>query len=864
MNFGYKKTVDKRKELSSNSRRIKSKAVMSFVKIFMYALLLIVVVGGFTAFGMVKGILETAPVASEIDVSPTAYATKVYDSEGNLVTTISTDGSNRDEVTIENIPESLQYAFIDIEDERFYEHNGIDLQGIIRAGFVTLSGTGFEGASTITQQLIKNNVFESGGFETSLGALFKRKIQEQYLAVELEKIMDKSIILQNYLNTINLGAGNYGVKTAASYYFGKEVSDLTISESAVLAAIAQNPSLNPVSYPEENGERRAKVLSNMLKNGHITQAEYDEAVEDEVYARIQANTAGKSNSPIYSYFTDALVEQILTDLQEEKGYSATQAYNALYRGGLEIYTTQDTQIQNICDEIIADESNYPADKLYYSFDWAWTITLPDDPATPEDEEGTTKNYSKVSIYNYHRNDLGDENFSLNYKTHEEALADIENFKNYILSTVGGETLAETDVTFTIEPQISFSVMDQYTGEVKALVGGRGEKSGSLTLNRATDTMRQPGSTFKVVSTYAPALDSGGYTLGTAIDDAKLVTSGKDWKNWWGDGYRGLNTVRTGIRDSMNILAVKTFLDIGSSLSLDYLEKFGFTTLVTTGNENDYNASTALGGITNGVKNIELCASYATIANSGTYTEPILYTKIVDKSGRVILENEPETETVLKDSTAWLLTSAMIDVVNSGTGTPARVNGVTVAGKTGTTSNTYDLWFVGYTGYLTACIWTGYDNNMSIGSEGVSYHKQMWSKIVSNIYATKGWGDKSIMSMPAGITTAQICSKSGKLAIAGVCDSDLGGTTVVTEYFAEGTAPTESCDAHIKLTVCSETGQLESSYCPTTIGQVFRVRPEGSEGTTADTPFTVPEGFLDIICTLHSSGVDDEETSSSEE
>ena len=846
MNFGYKKTVEKRKELSSNSRRIKSKAFMSFVKIILYALVLVIVVGGFTVFGMVKGILDSAPAIKDVNISPDAYATKVYDSDGALATTISTDGSNRTDLSIDDMPKDLQYAFIDIEDERFYEHSGIDLQGILRAAFVTLSGSGFEGASTITQQLIKNNVFESGGFETNMGALFKRKIQEQYLAIEIEKVMSKDVILENYLNTINLGAGNYGVATAASYYFGKDVSELTISESAVLAAIAQNPSLNPVSYPEKNGARRAKVLANMLKNGHITQKEYDTAVADDVYSRIQANTANKSNTPINSYFTDALIDQVMADLQDKKGYTASQAYDAIYRGGLQIYSTQDTTIQAISDEEIANESNYPID-VSYSFNWAWTITG-DDPKTPEVE--TKLNYSKTSIYNYHRNVLGESNFTLNFKNKEDIVACIEEFKAYELARTGGTAFAETDVTYTIQPQISFSVMDQYTGEVKALVGGRGEKTGSFTLNRATGTTRQPGSTFKVVAAYAPALDTGGYTLGTVIDDAPYMWPGTDKQvsNWYGEGYKGLTPVRVGISQSMNILAAKTLTDIGAPLGIDYLKKFGFTTLVTSGAANDINSNTALGGLTKGVINLELCAAYATIANSGTYTQPILYTKILDANGKVILENKAKTETVLKKSTAWLLDSALQDVVSKGTGTPAQVPGITIAGKTGTTSKDYDLWFVGYSGYLTACIWTGYDESMTITSK--SYHKQIWSKIMSRIHTTKGWADKAAMSTPSDIVTATICSKSGKLAVAGLCDQDPEGSTVYTEYFAEGTAPTETCDAHIKLTVCADSGQLASTKCPNTISKVFRVRPEGAEGDTADTPYTIPAGFLDTVCTLH--------------
>lgn len=836
MNFSYKNIIEKRKALASNSQRNRSRALISFLKIFLFAIAFLIIVGGFTALGMVKGILDGAPDMEDVSISPDAYATRIFDASGELVTTLSSDGSNREDASIDEMPDCLQKAFVAIEDERFYEHQGIDLQGILRAAFVTLSGTGFEGASTITQQVIKNNVFESGGFETNMGALIKRKIQEQFLALQIEKVSSKNVILENYLNTINLGSGNYGVVTASSYYFGKNVSELNISESAVLAAIAQNPSYNPVAYPEKNAARRSKVLKHMLDQGYISQTEYTEAIEDDIYSRIQANTADKSNSPIYTYFTDALIDQVLADL-EEYGYSPRQASEALYRGGLQIFSTQDTQIQDVCDEELTNEANYPV-QIYYSFDWAWTIKIPD---------GSTKNYSKGHIYKYYREIKGDSNFTLNFLAQEDALACIEDFKTYTLEKENAESFLETDVTFTIQPQISFSVMDQHTGEVKALVGGRGEKTASLTLNRATDTTRQPGSTFKALAAYAPAMDSAGYTLGTVIEDAPYAyADGTYVRNWYGaDSYRGFSTVRQGIAQSMNILAVKTTTDIGPSLAYDYLKKFGFTTLT----ENDIVQALPLGGITTGVKNVELCAAYATIANKGTYTEPILYTKILDRNGKMIIENSPKTETVLKESTAWLLNSALMDVVTRGTGTTTAVPGITTAGKTGTTSKDYDLWFVGYSGHLTACIWTGYDDNMTMRNAG--YHKPLWSKIMSRIHAEKGLGNRTIMDRPGNIVTAQVCSISGKLPVEGMCDSDPSGTsTIITEYFEQGTVPTETCDRHTSVTVCSESKLLPNPSCPITTSRIFRVRPEGAEGTTADTPFTIPEGFFDNICTIH--------------
>lgn len=836
MNYGYKKTVNKRKQLSSRSKKAQSRAGVYLFKIILYVLILAIVVIGFTGLGMAKGILDSSPDISAVDVSPTGFVTVIYDNAGNEIQRISDAGSNREKASIEEIPEHLQWAFIDIEDERFYEHNGIDLKGILRAGYVALTSRDLsEGASTITQQLLKNNVFENGGYESNVGALVTRKLQEQYLALELEKKIDKKKILENYLNSINLGSGNYGIKAAVKFYFNKDLSELTVSESAVIAAIAQNPTrLNPLNYPDNNAERRTKILSNMLRLGHISQEQYDEANNDDVYSRIQSVNS-ENESSVYSYFVDALIDQVLEDLEEQKGYTSSQAINALYNGGLSIYTTQDTAMQTICNEELANEANY-APKVEYSISWSWSVQKAD---------GTNKNYSQEHILSYHRKDLGENSYKLIFSTQEAAQAAIDTFKASVLQD--GDTELGENTIFTPQPQASFSLIDQTTGYVKALVGGRGTKQTSLSLNRATDTARQPGSCFKIVAAYAPALDTSGYTLGTVIDDAPFnYVNGRSVNNWY-SGFRGLSTVREGIRDSMNILAVKTITSITPKLAFDYLQDFGFTTLV----EEDINQATALGGLTYGVTNLELCASYAAIANKGVYIEPTLYTKIVDADGQVLIEHSSETHTVLKESTAFLLTNAMQDVITSGTGKTAAVPGMNVAGKTGTSQDTNDLWFAGYTPYLTGAVWMGYDENDQMSD--VSYHNRLWSKIMTRINAAFGYTDKAFQ-MPDSIESAQICSISGKLAIPEVCDHDPAGSAIITEYFAKGTVPTDTCNAHTAVTICSISGQVATQYCPagSIVSQIYRIRPEGSTGVTTDTAYEMPAGLLDNVCTVHTA------------
>ena len=850
MNFSKKKVIEKHKSLISTKKKMTTKLFVTIFKIFIFIIILGGATLGFFGLGVINGIIDNAPNIESVNISPVKFSTTIYDTDGNEIEKLVTDGSNRQMVSIDNIPDCLKYAFIDIEDERFESHNGVDVKGMLRAGFTFLSSGATQGASTITQQLLKNNVFENGGQEDNLGELIKRKLQEQYLAIQLEKSMSKDIILENYLNTINLGAGNYGVQAAANRYFGKGVSELNISESAVIASITQNPSKsNPITHPDKNSERRARVLKKMLENGHITQDEYNEALNDNVYDGIQdINVEYEIESP-YSYFVDELISQVIEDLQEQKAYSYTQAANAVYSGGLSIYSTQDTNIQKICDEEISNPDNYP-ENVFYSFSWNYSI---------EHENGETENFSNINIIYYHRKLLGETNFKLIFNSIEEAQACIDEYKAAYLKETDKE-LGEKTI-FTIQPQVSFSVIDQSTGYVKAIVGGRGEKKTSRSFNRATASTRQPGSTFKVLASFAPAVDRYNYTLATVFDDApySYTSSGRQISNWWGDSYRGLSSIRLGITNSMNIIAVKCLTSITPAVGFEYLEDFGFTTLVksrvnadNTVNS-DINQALALGGLTDGVTNIELCNAYATIANNGVYTELSYYTKVCDSKGHVILEKNPNTHRVLKETTAFLITNAMHDVVAFGTGTLANVPDQYVAGKTGTTSNDYDIWFAGYTPYLTAVIWSGFDENTGIGDtlHNTQYHKVIWSKIMTRIHQEKGYTYIE-PEVPANIVKATICTKCGNLAVEGLCDHDPEGNMTREEYFADGTVPEDTCVCHVKYAICNSSGMLAGENCPVSsiTEKVFRIRYLGTEGTTYDSPFQVPEGLDSSSCNVH--------------
>lgn len=843
MKFNFQKVKEKQKNLTSTEKKKKNKKVIKVIRIILLTLLSIFCIVLFTGLGIAVGIAKSTPSMEEISVVPTMYPTKILDCNGNETIQLSAAGAKRTEASLDEIPEHLKWAFIDLEDERFYQHHGVDLAGIARAAYSTVVEHSSQGASTITQQLIKNNVFETGGFERSTGSLIRRKIQEQILALGLEKEMSKDEILINYLNTINLGGGNYGVKTAAKFYFNKDVSALTVSEAAVIAAITQNPSANnPARHPEKNKKRAMVCLEYMKKNGHITQAQYDEAVADDPYSRIDEN-AISSGTLQYSYFVDALVNELMDDLQEKAGMSYARAYNMLYSGGLTVYSTQDPVVQEIVDREINDINNYYG-VLTYSISWDLTVERANGDIEYYNQRDITKYMQEVKGYaNYTEYDVNARQqvyqYKHDYQTTEEADAVVAEYKQYLLKE--GDKITYENIVYTPQPQASFTVEDYTNGHVLAINGGRGDKTQNLTLNRATDTARQPGSCFKVLASFGPAIDAGGFTLATTMDDSEFNYGGENGRyveNWWGGEYRGLSTVREGISNSMNIVAVKTLHTIGPALGVQYLLNMGFTTIDPVLDES---IATAIGGITYGIKNIEINAAYSGIANKGQYIEPILYTKVVAMDGTVIIDNVPEQHQIFKESTASLLTSAMMDVVTTGTAPKANIPGTMTAGKTGTTNSDKDFWFCGFVpNGICGSIWTGYDENMQ-NYTPYAYHEEIWVKIMYQILEATGRQGGSF-EMTGGITQASVCKKSGKVPNS-FCDKDPGGSCVYTEYFANDNLPTGSCDVHTEVKVCAETELLPGPDCPTKM-LVCRTRPMdirggAARGTTWDTKYAPP-------------------------
>ena len=855
MNYGKSSIKRRARQIDRKPVKVRRKIGVVFGKIRLICVLIIGVVGVSTVVGAVKGILASAPDISAVDVIPTGFSTTVLASDGSEIATLVAEGSNRRSVTLDEIPKDLQHAVVAIEDERFYEHNGIDLKGIARALVADLKSMDFtQGASTITQQLVKNNVLSEQWESENTGDISKiekmerqvqRKIQEMYIAVELEKkVDDKDWILENYLNSINLGNNTLGVQAAAERYFGKDVSDLTLSECAVIAGITKNPSrYNPILYPKQNAKRRKMVLDAMKKQGYITQKQYDEAMADDVYDRISEHNSGFETS-MNSYFVDSVIDDVFNDLVKVKGYSESDAYKAIYQGGLTIKSTQNLDIQKICDEEVANAGNYEVGTKY-SFILSFQVKKAD---------GSFKTYTNQTMLSYYKAKNKNQDYSINYSSEEACRDAIAKYEKDVLEK--GDKLVDNSeyIFITAQPQVAMTIMDQSTGEVQAIVGGRGDKAGNRTWNRATKTTRQPGSTFKIIACYAPALDAGGMTLASVEDDAPFTVGSKTYNNY-DHTYKGFTNLRTAITRSMNIVTVKTLQDIGVDLGYQYAEDFGFTTL----DENDKNLGISLGGLTKGVTNLELTSAYAAIANQGEYIAPSFYTQVLDHDGNVILDNTKtkERHRVVKEETAWLLTDAMKDVMTAGTGTRAYFgSGMVQAGKSGTTTSNRDALFAGFTPYYTCVVWGGYDDNSKqMGGAGTSYPKNLWRSVMKRVHENLESKD---FEKPKGITQATVCSKSGLLPKDGVCENDPRGSLKYTEYFASGTTPKEECNHHEVLSICKVSGEIAGPYCPKEDIQT-KVFIVGAAQGSADYPYCASKEFLNKTCSVHDENyIPDEE------
>jgi len=637
---------------------------------------------------------------------------------------------NRVWVNYDEIPANMIIAFTSIEDERFFQHNGVDWKRTIGAAlsWTGLIGDFTGGGSTITQQLIKNLTSED---ETTV----ERKVQEIMRALNLEKKYEKEDILELYLNTIFLGQNCNGVRTAAEVYFGKELSELTLAECASIAGITKNPSkYNPFRFPKNNKERQETVLYKMHELGKISDEEYEEALKEPLVFKKKENEQKQESKQ--SYFVDQVISDVLRDLQKEKGYSKELANKLLFSGGLKIYTTINTDIQAKMDEVFTDEELLPG---------------------AEGKDGSM-------------------------------------------------------------PQTAMVLIDPYTGDVVAMYGGRGEKTENRGLNRATQSTRSPGSAIKPLSVYAPALEYGLITPASVFDDVPkdFNVSSKGWpKNYYG-AYRGRMTLCKAIEISNNTIPVEVLQKLTPQRSFDFMTtNLGFTTLVSDdgkGNSDINLAPLSLGGLTKGVTVLELTAAYAPFVNDGKYTAPRTYTKVLDATGEVLIDNSPDVTVAMKERTAHYMLDLLQRVVNvsGGTGVRAKIDGISVAAKTGTTTSDYDRWFVGLTPYYIGAVWFGYDSPQEIKGVGSSNPSLViWKEVMTRVL--DGYEPRKFES-DEDFVTVSYCMDSGGIPTEW-CSHDPRGSRVATVKMAREDAPKNVCTMHVATQVDKVTGRVANEWCP---------------------------------------------------
>ncbi|MCL2406630.1 MAG: transglycosylase domain-containing protein [Defluviitaleaceae bacterium] len=828
-----------KKMYKSGHKKAKNKIKVVFTRILLICIMVSISGGVMMAAGAYLSIIERAPRIShifELIDAQVNYNSVIVDLHGNVISVL-TGAENRDFVPSELIPDHVKLAFIAIEDERFFEHNGIDLRAMGRALWISITANHTEGASTITQQVIKmklelgNNTFES-------------KLQEQVLALDLERTLleqlgsrsaAKDYILEIYLNSIHLGAG-YGVQAASQRWFNKDVWELTLSEAATLAAMTSNPSrYRPTRQPEVNPEycehldmssfcvhtntcrdcrspnqwRRTRVLLNMLRLGFITQDEFDEAIADNPYERVAMVQFERANAPsTRGWHEDEVIRQVRQDLMNMFNMTAQEANNLIFSGGLTIVSTVDQRIQDIVNRAYLNDALFPSREFHIEVQWAATIR--------NINTGMTRNV----------NNDGNRGQLANI---DQVDAFVEQVRARHLRD-GDEIVPGTERIIPVtQPQSAFVVMDHNTGHVVAIAGGRGPKLVNMGLNRSVGTVRQPGSVFKTF-VFAAGLDLNILTAATIVDDVpnyrienfrnpqtgEWETREVRWpQNWWSGPFRGLNTIRRGQADSMNVLTVKTLDIVGVDETFDYLLNFGFSTLV----ERDRDpAPIALGGLTHGVSVLEMTAAYAAIANAGVFIEPIFYTMVLDHHGNILLNNEnPASHRVISSASAFILTDIMVDVIRVGTAQRARLaNGMPAAGKTGTTQRGQDIWFAGYTAYFTATVWVGYDTPrpFSRATRDEAIHLGLWRNIMDEIHM--GFAPRSF-AIPVGVEEHRICTASGLRPIEGVCGHGASFFTVRNEWFEIGTEPgrDEFCNVCVVVDVCTGTGSewfIPGSFC----------------------------------------------------
>ena len=709
--------------------------VMMTAKMLFFVVLLL----GLSCAGLVVGVakawIDTSPELDLDMLYSQSQTSFIYDKYGTLITEFK-GTENRINATIDEIPQNLINAVIAIEDTRFYEHEGVDLKRIGGALFQNLMLGSMQGASTITCQLVKLTLLTSD-------QNYKRKIQEAYLALQLEDVLTKDQILEEYLNVIYLGGSNYGVKIAAQDYFGKELGQLTLRECAMLARIIRNPyRYNPrLNYykrntPEVIDSQTNYVLEQMLYYGLITESECAQAKAEHVMV-LETSTAAADAMYDNAYYVEYAIYDVVTKMLRTENLEDTSANRSametkLRNGGYRIYTCLDSELQKTVQKVVTNWDEYPS--------------------------------TRHSIDSKTESPLG-----------------------------GGETLT------VVQPQAAAAVMDWHTGELIAIVGGRSEPIQKKQLNRAYMMKMPVGSSIKPLAVYGPAFDMG-FSPGTPVLNLPIPIKG--WvsengypQNYGGGGYStGVESMRVAINKSHNTSTAQAlFTYVGIENSVTYLLKLGIkpASIKATG------SGLALGS--SGVTPIEMAAAFGAIANLGQYQEPYAFSRVLNPDGSVYIDVQQVqiTRQAVKPSTAWLLVEVLQGCID-GTGSRARFGGMTIAGKTGTNSDNVGVTFAGMSAYYSAAVWVGSDNYKPLISSatGGAYAAPLWSSIMRSVHnATGNTTNRDIITKSPsslGLVTATCCAVSG-MRPTNACRSDSHGFT--TDYYLAGTEPSVNCNMH---------------------------------------------------------------------
>lgn len=690
----------------------------------------------------------------------------------------------------DDIPEDLIHAAVAIEDHRFYEHQGVDWITTVKATARMFFGDSSVGGSSITQQLIKNILLKDD--DSADDVTVQRKVMEIFRAIQLEKRYDKQTIMEMYLNCIYLGQNCEGVRAAAATYFGKELEKLTLAECASLISITNSPTYyDPYQNFENNKERKENVLWAMLDNGWITQQEYDEAIAQEL---------------VLKYGIDD-EDRLAQCPNESCGYEDT--VSTFTKNGERYYCPK-------CGTEVLVETNASQD----NYTWYTDTVLEDVAKALAEQDNVSWNDSTKKLYMQQIQSAGYNIYTCLDMKVQTQLDAIYTDLSAIPATRGGQQL-----------QSAMVIVDNRSGDIVAMVGGVGEKEGFDDWNRATDANLQSGSSIKPLAVYAPGFESGSITPATVIPDMPLdydtTTEGAYPKNDTRT-YSYSRTVFSGVVNSVNAVAANTLRRIGEGYSFSFAkDNFGLTTLVesyTNANgeiQSDIGVGPlALGAQTWGVTVRDMTDAFATFANDGVFREGRTFTKVYDSKGNVVLDNEQKTEQILSEKTVDYMNYCLVNAVQNGTSTGANAAslsgvGITAAGKTGTTGDSKDRWFCGYTGYYTAAVWCGFDSPEVIKMvNGGNPAAQLWKKVMEPLH--KGKDDLSLYDN-SKMTTVTVCLDSGKLAT-DACTNDVrvsmysGFSRLSKAKVYPEDVPGESCDAHVAVDYCTVGGGVANEYC----------------------------------------------------